>query len=101
MQPFYYFQLWITEDFGETFRQAHEFVKAFYWIKDEYDHKLLVHRYEPSGLGSIIYSNKYFRNRISQVYATNIQDFYLKGDYLFTTKNDSKVSKKRIMRKNV
>ncbi|CAG9765567.1 unnamed protein product [Ceutorhynchus assimilis] len=82
-------RLWITEDFGETFRQAHEFVKSFYWLKNGDDLLLLVQRYEPTGLGSIIYSNNLFRTRISQVFATNIQDFFIKGDYLFTTKNNS------------
>lgn len=84
--------MWITEDFGQTFRQAHEFVKAFHWVLDDHHHRLLVHRNEPNGLGSIIYSNSLFRNRVSEVYATNIKDFYKKGDYLFTTKNNSKVS---------
>lgn len=82
--------LWITEDFGATFRQAHEFVKAFFWIKDGDNHQLLIQRDEPSGLGTIIYSNNLFRNRMTQVYATNIQDFFMKGDYLFTTRKDSK-----------
>ncbi|XP_066145381.1 sortilin-related receptor-like [Euwallacea fornicatus] len=83
-------KLWITEDFGKTFKQAHEFVKAFFWIKEGDTQRLLVQRNEPNGLGSIIHSSNLFRNRVSQVYATNIKDFFIKGDYLFTTKNNSK-----------
>ncbi|ERL95566.1 sortilin-related receptor [Dendroctonus ponderosae] len=82
-------RLWITEDLGASFRLAHEFVKAMYWIKSGDNAQLLLHRNEPNGRGSIIYSNNLFKNRVSEVYATNIQDFFLKGDYLFTTKNGS------------
>ncbi|KAL1509813.1 hypothetical protein ABEB36_004494 [Hypothenemus hampei] len=83
-------RLWITEDFGQTFRSAHEFVKAFYMFKDGDVNKVLVHRNEPNGLGSIVHSSNLFRNRMSEVYATNIQDFFIKNDYFFTTRNNSK-----------
>ncbi|XP_060532386.1 sortilin-related receptor-like isoform X2 [Cylas formicarius] len=85
-------KLWITEDFGETFRPAHEFVKSFYWIKDTNDnHQLLIHRYEPNGLSTIIFSKTLFRTRMNQVYATNVHSFFMKNDYLFTSKKDSKL----------
>ncbi|XP_050308262.1 sortilin-related receptor-like [Anthonomus grandis grandis] len=83
-------RLWITEDFGDSFREAHEFVKAFFWVSDGDYHHLVVQRYEPSGLGSVIYSHDLLRNRVSHVYATNIKDFFLRGDYLFTTRNNTR-----------
>ncbi|KAJ8956181.1 hypothetical protein NQ318_020732 [Aromia moschata] len=84
-------KLWITEDFGEHFRLAHEFVKSFYWMKDANENQqLIVQRYEPNGLSSIIYSKNLFKSRASQIYTTNVKDFSFKGDYLFTTKVNSK-----------
>ncbi|KAJ8922708.1 hypothetical protein NQ315_007743 [Exocentrus adspersus] len=84
-------KLWITEDFGENFRLAHEFVKAFYWMKDIGDNQqLLLQRSEPNGLSTIIYSKNLFKSRASQIYTTNVKDFFFKGDYLFTTKINAK-----------
>lgn len=87
------FQFWITEDFGKSFRLAHEFVKSFYWMKDSSDNQqLLLQRYEPNGLSTIIFSRNLFRSRASHIYTTNVKDFFFKGDYLFTTKINVKVS---------
>ncbi|KAJ8982348.1 hypothetical protein NQ317_013098, partial [Molorchus minor] len=86
-----YQKLWITEDFGRNFRVAHEFVKAFYWMKDDNDNQLLtIQRFEPTGLSSIIYSKNLFKSRASHIYATNVKDFFFRGDYLFTTRTNAK-----------
>ncbi|XP_076274083.1 sortilin-related receptor-like [Rhynchophorus ferrugineus] len=83
-------RLWITENLGKTFRPAHEFVKAFFWLKDGDKHQLLVQRAEPTQSSTILYSSDLFRERKSSIYATNVQDFSLKNDYLFTSKKNSK-----------
>lgn len=81
-------KLWITEDFGTTFRQAQNFVKAVHWINEhELKHYLVVQRMEPSGYSAILYSHDLFANRSVMVHSTDIKDFYVKGDYLFTTKS--------------
>lgn len=53
---------------------------------------LIVQRYEPNNVSSIIHSDNLFKNRATQIYTTNVKDFFFKGDYLFTTKNNAKVS---------
>lgn len=84
-------KLWVTEDFGNTFKQTQNFVKSFYWVKEsDFRHTLVVQRMEPSGYNAILYSNDLFSNRSVMVQATDIKDFYVKGDYLFTTKSSSK-----------
>nr|CAI5865438.1 unnamed protein product [Callosobruchus analis] len=84
-------KFWVTEDFGKSFRLAHEFVKSFFWFKDSDENlQLILQRSEPNNMSSIIYSKTLFKNRASQIYSTNVKDFFLKGDYLFTTKNNSK-----------
>ncbi|XP_044254445.1 sortilin-related receptor-like isoform X1 [Tribolium madens] len=84
-------KLWVTEDFGNSFRATQDFVKATYWIKEnDFRHTLLVQRMEPSGYNAILSSSDLFSNRTVMVQATGIKDFYVKGDYLFTTKLSSK-----------
>lgn len=84
-------KLWVTEDFGNTFRSTQNFVKAFYWIKEnDLRYTLVIQRMEPNGYNTILYSNDLFSNRSVMVYDTNVKDFYVKGDYLFTTKISSK-----------
>lgn len=83
-------KLWITEDSGKTFRRVHEYVKACYWIKDGDSHNLLVQRMEPGQSTTILYSNDLFRGRRSRIYAANVQDFFLKNDYIFTTRKNTK-----------
>ncbi|XP_023026610.2 sortilin-related receptor [Leptinotarsa decemlineata] len=83
-------QLWVTEDFGKTFRVAHEFVKSFYWMKDTSEnYQLIVQRMEPNNLSSVIYSRNLFRSR-AQIYSTSVKDLFFKGDYVFTTKFNAK-----------
>ncbi|RZC34546.1 sortilin-related receptor-like [Asbolus verrucosus] len=80
-------KFWVTEDFGSSFRQAQSFVKAFYWIKEsDFRQTLVVQRMEPSGYSTILHSSDLFADRSVMVYATDVKDFFVKGDYLFTTK---------------
>lgn len=88
------FKLWLTEDFGNSWRMIQEYVKAFSWIQDDKtgEQQLIVQRSEVNGLSIILYSDNLFKTRLSQIFATDVKNFYIKGDYLFFTKKSSKVS---------
>ncbi|XP_057669254.1 sortilin-related receptor-like [Diorhabda carinulata] len=84
-------KLWVTEDFGETFRPLYEYVKAYFWMKDvDETYHVIIQRSEPNNLSSIIHSSNLFKHTASQIYNTNVKDFFIKGDYLFTTSYTSK-----------
>ncbi|XP_050504150.1 sortilin-related receptor-like isoform X5 [Diabrotica virgifera virgifera] len=84
-------KLWITEDSGKSFRMVEESVKAFYWLKEANDqYRLVVQRSEPNDLSTILLSMNLFKNRESQIYISNVTDFFIKGDYLFSTKYNEK-----------
>lgn len=86
-------ELWVTEDFGESWRVLQEYVKAFFWLQDKGNvQNLIVQRSEPTNLSMILYSSNLFMTRTSIVYASDVKDFFMKGDYLFYTKKSSKVS---------
>lgn len=85
-----FFQLFITENFGNTFRVAQMFVKSFFWLQDDKSNlQLVVQRYEASGLNTIMYSSL-FKSKDMVVYDSTVKDFYVKENYLFTTKNNTK-----------
>ncbi|CAG9863395.1 unnamed protein product [Phyllotreta striolata] len=77
-------KLWVTNNFGSTFNVLYEYVKSYHWIKD--DHDLVVQRLEPNNFGTIVYSKQLLPHTVWSIYSTHIKDFYVKGDYLFTTK---------------
>ncbi|CAH0560374.1 unnamed protein product [Brassicogethes aeneus] len=83
-------QLYITENFGNHFRKIDEFVKSFSWLKDANARPLLViQRNTPNGLSTILFSDNLFKSNKQQVHATNVKDYFQKGEYLFTTKDVS------------
>ena len=55
------FQLWISEDFGETWRMIGLFVKSYYWSETTSPPTLYIEREEPSGLASVVASMDLFR----------------------------------------
>ncbi|RZC33374.1 Ldl recept a and/or fn3 domain containing protein [Asbolus verrucosus] len=79
-------KLWVSEDFGSSFREAQNSVKKFFWIGQT----LVVQRMESSGHSSILYSSDLFTNKSITVYATDVKDFFVKDDYLFSTKRTEK-----------
>ncbi|CAG9822420.1 unnamed protein product [Phaedon cochleariae] len=84
-------KLWITEDFGKNFRVVYEFVKSFYlFAEGNGDYQLIVQRMELNNLSSVLYYKTVLRRRNSQIYATGVKDLFFKGDYLFTTRYNSK-----------
>lgn len=68
------------------------FVKSFFWLDDDGDYlQLFVQRIEPNGLNTIGYSSLENINK-ETIYDTNVKDFYVKENYLFTTKVGRDVS---------
>lgn len=66
------------------------FVKSFFWLQDEQANpQLVVQRYEATGLNTIMYSSQ-FKAKDMAVYDSYVKDFYVKENYLFTTKNNTK-----------
>jgi hypothetical protein len=82
-------KIWMTENFGTSFKQVQSYVKSYHWVKvDDMRHTLTVQRLEPNGFSAIVYSNDLFWNRSVLIYAARVEDFYIKGDYIFTTRRD-------------
>lgn len=83
----------------------HQFVKAFFWSPYRV---LLVERTEPSGLNTVLKldqrgnpwykrENTPLRMRMSMrkefiVVIQNVEDFQIRGDYMFATMKNSKVN---------
>lgn len=84
-------KLWVTEDFGTSFRSPQDFVKAMYWMKeDDLKNSLIVQRIEPSGYNALLSSSDLFTRRTVLLHASDIRDVYVKSDYLFTTRRSTK-----------
>lgn len=82
----------MTENFGQSFRLVQMFVKSFFWLDDDSgDLQLVVQRIEPNGFNTIGYSSLDNINK-ETIYDTNVKDFYVKENYLFTTKVGTDVS---------
>lgn len=66
------------------------FVKSFFWLQDDQSNlQLVVQRYEASGLNTIMYSSV-LKSKQMTMYDITVKDFYVKENYLFTTKNNTK-----------
>ncbi|KAL3265395.1 hypothetical protein HHI36_009601 [Cryptolaemus montrouzieri] len=83
--------LYLTEDFGNSFTKIRDFVKSIHWMKDSNGYQQLIeYRIEPSGLGTISHSTSMFKTPPTSIYAFEIKDLFIKGDYIFTTKEGDK-----------
>ncbi|KAL0117855.1 hypothetical protein PUN28_008920 [Cardiocondyla obscurior] len=96
-------KLWLSTDRGLTWVPIHQFVKAFFWSPYRV---LLVERTEPSGLNTVLKldlrnlpwyqrANNALRVRMSirkefVVVIQNVEDFQIRGDYMFATMKSSK-----------
>lgn len=99
------FQLWLSTDRGLGWVPIHQFVKAFFWSPYRI---LLVERTEPSGMNTVLKldlrnlpwyqrASNAMRVRMSIrkefiVVIQNVEDFQVRGDYMFATMKNSKVS---------
>lgn len=79
--------LWITENFGQSFRLVEIFVRGFYWMKgNDEQYKLIVQKSNSNETSDILYLDQLYSNGSIVVYDTDIVDCSVKDDYLFTTK---------------
>lgn len=89
-------QLWLTEDFGKTWRVIQQYVASFFWhspSSTSNELHLYVQRSEPTGLSSVLSSKNLFKSQSQHtVIAQEVKDFQIKGDFMFITKKSSKVS---------
>nr|XP_018900989.1 PREDICTED: sortilin-related receptor-like isoform X1 [Bemisia tabaci] len=91
-------QLWITQDFGKTWNVAQAYVKNYFWSPFENINsnkkELLVERIEPSGRSNIIsVRNLSLFSGQNQVLLTEVENFIVKGDFMFAFK---KLSEKNL-----
>ncbi|CAL1547728.1 unnamed protein product, partial [Lymnaea stagnalis] len=83
-------QLYLSDDFGETWRPIFNHVKAFSWGVLQYDHGLTVYIEEEQGNGKtqIVRSENLFNSsQTSEVLLTDVVNFEIKGEYMFATKS--------------
>ncbi|XP_020710796.1 sortilin-related receptor isoform X2 [Athalia rosae] len=81
-------KLWLTRDFGKTWIIIQEYVKAFFWTTTQ-PKALLVERNEPSGVNTVLSSTALFQTpRNFTVVISNVEDFQVRGDYMFATKKN-------------
>jgi hypothetical protein len=98
------FQLWMSIDHGKIWVPIHQYVKAFFWSSNRV---LYVERTEFNGVGNTVLkldlrnwpwyqrTNNSLRIRLSirkefTVVIENVEDFQIRGDYMFATKKNSK-----------
>ncbi|XP_043284191.1 sortilin-related receptor-like isoform X2 [Venturia canescens] len=78
-------RLWLTTDMGKTWKYVHMFVKSYYWSTGE-PKTLLVERIEPSGKNTVVVSKRVLPGHwLSdvEVLIENVQDFQVRGDWMF------------------
>lgn len=88
------FQLYITQDFGNTWTLLQEYVKSFDWFsEDGSDQKyLIVQREELNGASIVLKltsSSRIFLKPDLEVMLTSVNDLSVKGDFVFATKNST------------
>ena len=81
-------------DMGKSWTVVHEFVKAFYWTSER-PKSLIIERAEAMGRNTVINLgtvNQWVARNYSRV-ITGVEDFQIRGDYMFATKKPWKVRK--------
>ncbi|XP_042228900.1 sortilin-related receptor-like isoform X2 [Homarus americanus] len=80
-------KLWISENFGESWRIIGMFVKSYYWSETTFPPTLYVEREEPSGSASVVSSTELFRDGTRPTTViTGVEDFEVKDEFLFAVK---------------
>ncbi|XP_058808716.1 sortilin-related receptor-like [Phymastichus coffea] len=88
-------KLWLTTNGIRQWTVLHEFVKAFFWTAGS-SKSLLIQRREPTGDYSVVDYGSNIQNwrhhtlsRTYQLVINNIQEFQIRGDYMFATKKSA------------
>lgn len=80
-------KLWVSEDFGETWRMIGIYVKSYYWSEVTNPPTLYVERQEPSDVAAVTASQDLFRDQSSiKTVITDVEDFEVKDEFLFAIK---------------
>ncbi|CAN7984630.1 unnamed protein product, partial [Ixodes hexagonus] len=87
-------QLWLSEDFGVTWTEIQRGVKTFFWGDPHLDqaNSLFVGREHPDGSQAVLSTTNYFRDSRPRLLITNVEDFEVKGPFIFATKRLRPVS---------
>lgn len=85
-------QLWLTKDYGNTWTVVHEFVKAFYWTSER-PKSLIIERSEALGRNTVVNLGtvQLWSSRNYSRVITGVEDFQIRGDYMFATKKSRTV----------
>lgn len=91
---FFFSQLMITNDLGESYTLLQNFVKAFDWAyisENATTKNLVVQRIEHGNKTVILAINKLsdFARSEVKVLFNDAEEFYVKGDYLFATRKSA------------
>lgn len=84
--------LYLTENFGLTWKKIHDKIGYFSWDIDGADLKqnlktVFVLRNEPNGLATLISSTDFFANTSQiKVWANNVEEIEINGKYIFATR---------------
>ncbi|KAG9348558.1 hypothetical protein JZ751_002294 [Albula glossodonta] len=81
-------QLWMSDDFGETWVLIQEHVKSYFWGMEPYDTPttVLVQRHEPQGVSTVLSSTDYFQSEQNRrVILERVDSFQLRDKYMFAT----------------
>ncbi|XP_075232916.1 sortilin-related receptor-like [Lycorma delicatula] len=84
--------LWSTQDFGRSWDQVEMNVKSYFWVMmsdgDKTIPKLVVERQEPSNESTVIVvsDSREFEHTRPLVLIDKVQDFQVKGNFMFATK---------------
>ncbi|XP_035222728.1 sortilin-related receptor-like, partial [Stegodyphus dumicola] len=82
-------KLWLSEDFGVSWKEIQLQVKTFYWGVNSVDpeNTIFVERIEPRNYTTLLSSTDFFKSRNhTKVLITNIKDFEVRDKYLFVTR---------------
>ncbi|KAG0423906.1 hypothetical protein HPB47_000344, partial [Ixodes persulcatus] len=81
-------KLWLSEDFGVSWTEIQRGVKTFFWGDPQVDpaNSLFVGREHPDGSLAVLSTTCYFRDSRPRLLLTDVEDFEVKGKFVFATK---------------
>ncbi|XP_025100208.1 sortilin-related receptor-like isoform X2 [Pomacea canaliculata] len=80
--------LYLSTDFGQSWRVIRHNVKAFFWGVDPYDAPNTLYVEEKRGYGGniVLRSSTYFSDNLENVVIQGVEDFEVREEYMFATK---------------
>lgn len=85
-------KMWISQDFGQTWKRVQQHVKSVAWDESVIPPKLYLQRGEPNGRSVIISSDSLFLDpKDTSVALADVDEFQIKDDYMFATQRKNNV----------